>query len=92
MRSQILPAEHVFALGVNALVLAIVFSSLVLLMPRFLAQSARLALIRREVRVLHARVEGLEAEGRQVPVLTRQVARSQANLIPGSRVSIVLER
>ena len=92
MRSEILPAEHVFALVVNCLVLGMVVSSLALLMPRFLAQSAKLALMQQEVEALRSQVGGLEAQGRQARVLPQQVARSQANLIPGSRVSIILGR
>ncbi len=92
MRSEILPAEHVFALLVNGLVLMMAGSSLLMMVPRFLSQSAKLTVINREVQETRGRVEALEGAIRQTRVVPQATARFQANLVPSSRVSIILGR
>lgn len=90
MRSEILPAEHVLALVVNSVVLVMAVSSLGLLVPRFLDQSAKVTLVNREVSQARARVQALEGKIRQVRGGPQGTARAQANLVPSSRVSIIL--
>ena len=89
MRSDLLPSEHVFALAVNLIVIAAAGSSLVHLLPVFFSQRAKVDMINREVQQTQAQVQALEAmvlAARSHPHLT---ARSQANLVPSSRISIL---
>ncbi len=92
MRSDVLPAEHVFALLVNLIVISTAISSLFLLVPRFLDQSAKLSLIQAEVDTSKGQVRALEDAIRQARVSPQVTAREQANLVPMSRVSVLWGR
>ncbi len=92
MRSDILPSEHVFALCVNLIVISMAFSSLVLLVPRFLDQSAKLAILNQEVELTQNKVGDLEAQMQRARVLPQATARAQANMVPNSRVSVLWGR
>ena len=89
MRSDLLPSEHVFALIVNLIVITAAGSSLFHLFPVFFAQRAKVDIINEEVQNAQNQVCSLEAMVQAARSHPHNTARSQANLVPNSRISIL---
>ena len=89
MRSELLPSEHVFALFVNLIVIVAAGSSLFHLLPVFFSQRAKLDIMNEEVQEAQQQVHNLEAMVQAARSHPHNTARSQANLVPNSRISIL---
>ena len=87
MRSQVLPVEHLVALFVNTVVVSMAVSSLAVLIPHFLRQSAKLTLLKTERQQAELNVQNLQHQAQMLRI-SQNIARKQANLVPNSRVSI----
>lgn len=90
--SSVLPSEHVVALMVNLLILTMAVGSAVHLLPALFHNSAKVRLVSRQLGMAQTHVRALEDERSLGQAAVVSTARSQANLVPSSRVSVLWSR